>query len=229
MWYNDDVKRRTAESEVISMGWTAYRATHYNARGRVNRKAECDGYFEEGLNRGHYKVMKSAMKGSVYYGAIKKLVRYVGKGEDGKSIYEPLPETEQKVFGVVFLTSVDSKDYYNFAYKDMDESMGPFYFDCPKSILDLLSPTDDKDALAWREKCRERIAKEKEGCSLSKLPIGSVIRFLRGNGETSIVMELVKHPAAYQFKRPFWYWPEGNSYVSAKHIPDSFEVVKVGT
>ena len=207
------------------MGWTSYHAAFYDKRGQVDRKTECDQYFEGYPNTGHYKVLKSAMKGKVYYGAIKKLLRYVGEDENGKSIYEPLPEDEQKVFAVVFLTSVDSKDYFNFAYKDMDESMGPCYYDCPKSILDLLSPTDNEYALNWREKCRERIAKEKEGLSLSKLPVGSKIRFLRGNGT---MMELVKHPAAFQFARPFWYNPEGNGYVSAKHIPATFEVVSIG-
>lgn len=206
------------------MGWTSYHATHYDKRGRVDRKAECDGYFEEGLNRGHYKVMKSTMKGSVYYGAIKALMRYAGKGEDGKSVYEPLPEEEQEVFAVVFLTSVDSKDYYNFSYKDMGETMGPCYYDCPKSILDLLSPTDSEYALKWREKCRERIAKEKEGGSLSKLPVGTIIRFKLGEK----TLELMKHPAAYQFKRPFWYDAEIHCYYSAKHIPTNFEVVRMG-
>lgn len=206
------------------MGWTSYHATHYDKRGHVDRKAECDSYFEGYPNTGHYKVMKSVMKGSVYYGAIKKLIRYAGKDENGQSVYEPLPENEQKVFAVVFLTSTDSKDYFNFSYKDMDESMEPYYYDCPKSILDILSPTENECALTWRKKCRERQAEKKEGISLSKLPVGAKIRFARGN-ET---VELVKHPAAYQFKRPFWYWPERGGYISAKHIPANFEVVSIG-
>ena len=210
------------------MGWTSYHAAYYDKRGRVDRKAECDSYFEGYPNTGHYKVMKSVMHGSVYYGAIKKLLRYLGEDENGKSIYEPLPEEEQKVFAAVFLTSVDSKDYYNFSYKDMDETEHPFYYDCPKSILDLLSPTENERALEWRKRGRERLAKKKEGTSLANLPVGSVIRFTRGSKEVSKTMELVKHPAAYQFKRPFWYWPEGNSYVSAKHIPKNYEVVSVG-
>ena len=48
------------------MGWTSYHATHYSKTGTIDRKAECDGYFMEGLNRGHYRVEKSAMVGSVY-------------------------------------------------------------------------------------------------------------------------------------------------------------------
>ena len=40
--------------------------------------------------------------------------------------------------------------------KDMDETMLPFYYDCPESILKLLTPTDNKNANIWREKCRKR-------------------------------------------------------------------------
>lgn len=210
------------------MGWTAYHATHYDRRGNIDRKAECDGYFEEGLNTGHYKVVKSAMHGSTYYGAIKKLVRYAGRDENDNPTYEPLPEEDQEVFAVVFLTHVDKKDYFNFSYKDMSETMEPFYYDCPKSILDVLSPTDNECALTWRRKCRERIEKKKEKTSLSNLPVGSKIQFVRGNADTSITMILVKHPAAYQFKRPFWYWPDGHSYVSVKHIPENYEVITIG-
>ena len=205
------------------MGWTSYNATHYDNRGRIDRKAECDAYFEEGLNRGHYKVVKSTMKGSVYYGAIKAVVR-ADKDECGNRIYVPIPEEEQEVFAVVFLTSVDSKDYFNFSYKDMDETMGPVQCDCPKSILDKLSPTDNEYALAWRQRCRERIAAKKERNSLSGLPVGTVIRYTRLDKE----VVLVKHPAAYQFKRPFWYWAEAHCYVSPKAIPETFEIVKAG-
>ena len=87
-----------------------------------------------------------------------------------------IPANERQVFGVVFLTSTDSKDYYNFSYKDMDESMGPCYYDCPKGILDLLTPTDSEWANNWRAKCREQLEKKKNPDALSKLPEGSVIK-----------------------------------------------------
>lgn len=153
------------------MGWTFYHATHYNGHG-IDRKAECDAYFIEGLNEGHYKIEKSAMVGSVYYAAVRTLLKYVGKDEKGESIYEPLSDSEQEVWGAIFLTSVNSKDYYNFGYKNMSEDMGPYECDCPNSILKLLSPTEDEWSLAWRKKCKDRNAKRK---ILNKLPIGTVI------------------------------------------------------
>ena len=57
------------------MGWTGQHATHYK-RGTVDRKAECDAYFMEGLNAGFYNVLKSALVGSVYYAAVQNVKRY---------------------------------------------------------------------------------------------------------------------------------------------------------
>ena len=47
------------------------------------------------------------------------------------------------------------KDDYNFGYKDIDEDMLPYIQNCPESILNLLSPTENTYALKWREGCRE--------------------------------------------------------------------------
>ena len=110
------------------MGWTSYHATHYNKNGSVNRKAECDGYFLEGLNRGYYEVLKSAIVGRIYYAAVRPLLK--ASGDE----YEPIPENERITFGVVMLTSTKTKDYYNFSYKIVTEDMGPAEYTCPESI-----------------------------------------------------------------------------------------------
>ena len=196
------------------MGWTSYHATHYK-NGKVNRKAECDAYFTEGLNEGFYRLEKSTMIGSVYYAAVTGLKRY----NEGKK--EDVPKDEQHTFGVVFLTSVDSKDYYNFSYKDMDETCGPFCYDCPESILKLLSPTTSEFAQKWRDGCRKHRKLRK---ALNDLPVGSVIEFERVDG----TKRYVKHAPAFQFKKPFWYNPEGHSYIPNKNIPDSYCVIKGG-
>ena len=196
------------------MGWTSYHATHYK-NGKVNRKAECDAYFTEGLNEGFYRLEKSTMIGSVYYDAVTGLKRYNGEKQ------EDVPENEQHTFGVVFLTSVDSKDYYNFSYKDMDETCGPFCYDCPESILKLLSPTTSEFALKWRDGCRKHRKLRK---ALNDLPVGSVIEFERVDG----TKRYVKHAPAFQFKKPFWYNPEGHSYIPNKNIPDGYCVIKEG-
>lgn len=38
-------------------------------------------------------------------------------------------------------------------FKDMHESEGPYYFNCPKRIIKKLSSTNDVTSLAWRSAC----------------------------------------------------------------------------
>lgn len=135
------------------MGWISIHAEHYKIvryDGRhtyqaVDVKKELDEevFKEEDSLDGsiHYKTLKSAMVGSTYYAAIERTVKITG---------------ERKVFAIVCLTSFKTKDgeYFNFSFKDMDETMEPFKYDCPISILKLLTPTDNPSANRWREKCR---------------------------------------------------------------------------
>lgn len=119
------------------MGWTGYYATEYK-KGQIDRRAECRKYFERNEKWGT--LLKDAMVGSTWYGA----VRLTSTGE---------------VFGMVMRTSVNKRE---FCYKELSETSGPAYYDCPESILKLLSPTEDEYALKWREACRERVVlKEK--------------------------------------------------------------------
>ena len=156
------------------MGWTSYNAEFYKRNGSIDRKKECDKYWESGTIQTH-KVLKSRMVGSTYYGAIQQIVKCIGEDEKGHPIYEPLEENERFTFCAVFLTSVNSKDYFNFSYKPMDESCGPCCYDCPKSILDLLSETDYKVTIEWRQKCYDTIAAKKDPNALKNLKEGSVI------------------------------------------------------
>jgi len=70
--------------------------------------------------------------------------------------YEILkPGKPKKVTAIVCLVDTRPDEHGNpsFGYKDMDETMGPYYYTCPKSILDKLTPTKNKNALEWRKKC----------------------------------------------------------------------------
>jgi hypothetical protein len=58
--------------------------------------------------------------------------------------------------------------------KTMDETCGPYSYNCPESILNLLTETDSEWAQEWRAKCRAQIAKRK---MVSALKPGTVIRF----------------------------------------------------
>ena len=128
------------------MGWTGIHADFYK-NGKVDRKAEMDYRWtqSESEDYAQLRVLKSSMVGSVYYAAVEV-------SENGKV---------KEVFGVTGLTSVDNNDYYNFSYKDIDETMGPYSYDCPIGILNLLTDTDTEYALEWTKKCRERHEEKK--------------------------------------------------------------------
>lgn len=65
---------------------------------------------------------------------------------------------------------------YNFTYKAMTESMGPGENTCPDSILDLLTPTTNEYALAWRAECRSYNAARR---AKPKVKAGDKVRFTR--------------------------------------------------
>lgn len=77
------------------------------------------------------------------------------------------------VFGMVCLLDYNNKDYHNFGYKGMEETMHPYYYDCPKRILDLLTPIDSDNANEWRKNCLERLAAKQ---ARPKLKTGSYLK-----------------------------------------------------
>jgi hypothetical protein len=97
------------------MGWTF---THRD-NGMTTRE-----FFEREL-AGGCKILASGMAGSTFYAAVQN-------PED--ATFEP-----GKVWALVILTQ-RARGYYNFGYKDMDETMGPNEAQCPQRVLDLLSP-----------------------------------------------------------------------------------------
>lgn len=182
------------------MGWTSYNANFYKKNGKVDIVAEVENYFNE--NEG-YKVLKSSAVGRVVYSAV-----------------ERFKDEEKIVFASIFLTSVDNGDYYNFSYKDMDETVGPCYYDCPASILKLLTPTESEYANEWREACWKKIEekkkKRKDPNSLSNLPVGSKIEMKYwGEGNPIIVLEKMNY---WGYKRPIWVCSAMNTRFKEKDI-----------
>lgn len=189
------------------MGWTSYYAKFYK-NGKIDRKAECDDYFRR--NAEYYELLKSSMVGTTYYGAVRN-------------------KKNQKVFAVVFLTSVDGYEFY---YKDMTESCNPYSYDCPKSILNLLSDTDNEFALSWRQKCYENIEKQKNKNSLNNLPLGSVIEitlpFSLSHYEKGETVQLTKEKFWHN-NRTYWATKTHrftNSLMKA--LSDNFKVIEMG-
>lgn len=65
----------------------------------------------------------------------------------------PVAGEEGKTFKIISVIKI-VKDEGEFGYKDMDESMGPFYYDCPQSILKE-STIQTETAINWRNECAE--------------------------------------------------------------------------
>ena len=87
-----------------------------------------------------------------------------------------------------------------FLIKTMSENMGPYAYDCPKRLLDLLPPTDSEFAKEWREACLRRIVAKrvtsKKGSALRKLPIGTHIR-VKGYEDRTLTVGVYRGKRAY--------------------------------
>ena len=90
--------------------------------------------------------------------------------ERGATVYaigwSDAPDRPRRYFGLVCLTSRrKSPDFGRaFGYKDMSEDMGPYAYDAPLKMLDMLdrlAPNPTGYAAEWRKKCRDRHAAKK--------------------------------------------------------------------
>jgi hypothetical protein len=87
---------------------------------------------------------------------------------------ETITRNSRKVFAVVCRIHYNSKEQFNFGYKDMDEAMGPYYYNCPERILKLFTPTTNKYAIKWRKKCWEKSERTK---ARPKFRINDILKF----------------------------------------------------
>lgn len=115
-------------------------------------------------------------------------------------------DDERRVIAAVCLVRYNPRDRegYVFGYKDMDETMGPCEAECPAAILDLLTPTTNVHALAWRERCRVAVTHR---TSRPKLHNGQTIVFAEpitfADGASFSRMEVVidpRRPRAVRFR-----------------------------
>lgn len=181
------------------MGWTFYHVPEW-----FDRKAEIDekyNWSEDGVS---VRVLKSAMVGSTYYAAVQV--------EDKDGV---------RVEASVVLTSMKSRDYFNFGYKAMSETVGPGESKCPAGILKMLTPTDSEWANQWRGRCWKYHEQKKSPNALGKLPYGAEIEF----SWCGKPVRIVKRRPAYQFKSDWWQICGENQYFSKKRIPSKYEVV----
>lgn len=80
----------------------------------------------------------------------------VSENRDNGIIYAAMSNNNkpEEVFAFIMRYEWDDSDKYNYAFNYWSDESGTTYCDCPGPILDLLSPTDNKYAVEWRQKCR---------------------------------------------------------------------------
>ncbi|MGP9768561.1 DUF6927 domain-containing protein [Halomonas sp. AOP13-D3-9] len=128
-----------------------------------DRKAFLD---EEYTKKDHsVEVLKSSFVGSTYYAAIK--IQQAGKAPDQAAI--------EYTIAAVVKTSCSQGEFF---YKSMDETMGPYFTQCPASILKLLTPLEELEQLGvvmglslsyaseWRDKCLKHAESKKKRARL---------------------------------------------------------------
>jgi hypothetical protein len=142
------------------MGWTfRHKGPNVTAKEEVIRELTCEN------EHGSWKVLACEIKGHAAYCASE----IIKKDEQGKLLMDT-----RIVIGTVVAIEYARKDHYNFGTKVMDEDMGPYFYDCPARILNLLTPTKSEYAQKWREECRRQIAKK---TSTPRLEYGDVLVF----------------------------------------------------
>lgn len=94
----------------------------------------------------------------------------------GGTFYAAVRDKDSGSTWALVIMTIRSRGYWNFTYKEMDETMGPAEDRCPARILDLLSPADCENALEWRRRCRQNAAKLARAKAIRP---GDTVRFSR--------------------------------------------------
>lgn len=81
---------------------------------------------------------------------------FAGRTEYYAAVETIKPDGERSVWAAVCMVKFvpKARDGYTFGYKDMSESMGPYAWRCPKTVMALLTAPSNEYAAQWREKCR---------------------------------------------------------------------------
>ena len=185
------------------MGWLFYDSIYFKPNGQVDRKQELDKMFN-----GNWELVRSAMVGTTYYAAVR--CKRTGVVEAS-----------------VILTSSYKKGGHNFGYKDMTENMGPNEAQCPKCILNLLTPTEHEYAKEWRERCWQYHKDAKSPLAFKNLPLGAKVvwtipheRFTGGKKGEKLVLEKHKDGRRSRARWVCWdkYFTVNPKYVNAADI-----------
>ena len=100
-------------------------------------------------------------------------LKLIGKGytKNLSEYYRACYNVEKGVYFALVCKIHFGKGYYNFSYKDMDESENPYFYNCPKRIMDIIERSEPVNDMSkeWRMKVHKVLD--------TKLTKGKVITF----------------------------------------------------
>lgn len=136
-------------------------------------------------------------------------------GGIGGTYYAAVRELDAgEVWALVVLTGGRSGS--SFRWKEMSEEMGPSEDSCPERILELLTPTRNEYALAWRERCRARLARVASVSQGTAVEFGA--DFLTPEGPCRSFVAVDPHQGIFRAE-------SGTTYRIGSWKTESFELV----
>jgi len=118
---------------------------------------------------------------------------------------------EKTRFVIICLLDYRIDEFYNFGYKDMDETCGPNERECPERLLKLLEdypPNDSLWATEWRKACWDKInAKKALRKKINSLRTNDIVEFEKPfrflfTGEEAQTFRVVKEGKRIRFEHP---------------------------
>lgn len=110
-----------------------------------------------------------------------RTLRKCFRGNTMYALHESGPPGNLKKWICVYLLQRNGK--FGWGYKDIEETMGPYYYDCPVSYLDEADPPTTETATKWRDEVRaksnQRASKRPKVGEIWKLIAGCCPRQIR--------------------------------------------------
>ena len=134
-------------NQINIMGWTSFTQTKSDKETAID-ELTCHG------EKYTWEVIDHSLRGREFYAAVKRTENSTGK---------------VLIYGEVVLLDKKGGEVY---VKTMQESCNPYYYNCPKRIIDKLDPTENPMSLEWRAECLKSKATPKIGESFQlKFPL----------------------------------------------------------
>ena len=157
------------------MGWTT-EIVNFGRKDREKIKEHIAKLYTCENEKFTWRVLYQSLKSNALYQAVERVEKASGKVE---------------VFASIVLYSFEGRGWsYEFGYKEMDETCCPYYFEAPKKLIDMLTPTDSKYANEWRNEVMKKYGADKK----PTVKVGDTIKFSKPLEFTSgIVAQTFKY------------------------------------